>query len=310
MARATGACPYDGQVPRVALVVNPYSTEVTPRRVEAVIETLESRCELETWFTQRRGHARELAARAAGEADALVVYSGDGTYNEAVNGAAGLIPFGFIPGGGASVFPRALGIPRDPVKAARGAIEALEAGRTRAVTLGAINDRLFCCSAGVGFDAEVVRRVDARGRDRDGRRAGARAFLTSAFFALRETNFRLPPQLELVGVGRAALLVVVNGRPYTYAGKVPVKLTAAADFSLGLDFVAARTVPARAVPRLFVRLFRGTVDHDPLILWGHDLDRFEVRCDRPLPVQVDGEDLGDLSELVISARRGVLSVLW
>ena len=60
----------------------------------------------------------ELAAAAVDDADALVVFAGDGTYNEAINGAGGRSPFGFVPGGGASVFPRALGLPRDPVKAA------------------------------------------------------------------------------------------------------------------------------------------------------------------------------------------------
>ena len=39
--------------------------------------------------TEARGHATELAADAARDADALVVFSGDGTYNEAINGAAG-----------------------------------------------------------------------------------------------------------------------------------------------------------------------------------------------------------------------------
>ena len=104
----------------------------------------------------------------------LVVFSGDGTYNEAINGAAGKLPFGFVPGGGASVFPRALGLPRDPVAAAERAAEALDRGRTISIGLGRVNGRRFCFSAGIGFDAEAVRRIDRRGRDEDGRRAGQR----------------------------------------------------------------------------------------------------------------------------------------
>ena len=52
--------------------------------------------------------------------DAILVFSGDGTYNEALNAlsADGAVPFGFLPGGGRSVLPRALGLPRDPVEAA------------------------------------------------------------------------------------------------------------------------------------------------------------------------------------------------
>ena len=34
------------------------------------------------------------------------------------------------------------------------------------------------------------------------------------------------------------------------------------------------------------------------VLAGHDLDRFVVRCDQPVPLQVDGEDLGDVTEAV------------
>ena len=42
---------------------------------------------------------------------------------------------------------------------------------------------------------------------------------------------------------------------------------------------------------------------------GHDLDRIEVHCDRPLPLQADGEDLGDVENVVFEARRDAVSVL-
>ena len=42
---------------------------------------------------------------------------------------------------------------------------------------------------------------------------------------------------------------------------------------------------------------------------GHDLDRIVVRCDRPLPLQADGEDLGDVDKAVFEARRDAISVL-
>ena len=34
-----------------------------------------------------------------------------------------------------------------------------------------------------------------------------------------------------------------------------------------------------------------------------------VRCDRPLPLQVDGEDLGDVTEAVFEAERDAVTVL-
>ena len=45
------------------------------------------------------------------------------------------------------------------------------------------------------------------------------------------------------------------------------------------------------------------------IVSGHDLDRIVVRADLPLPLQADGEDLGDATEVVFEARRDAVSVL-
>jgi diacylglycerol kinase family enzyme len=45
------------------------------------------------------------------------------------------------------------------------------------------------------------------------------------------------------------------------------------------------------------------------LLYAHDRDRFEIRCDAPLPLQVDGEDLGDVEHAVFEAERGALAVL-
>ena len=45
------------------------------------------------------------------------------------------------------------------------------------------------------------------------------------------------------------------------------------------------------------------------VLAGHDLDRIEVRCDVPLPLQADGEDLGDVREAVFEAERDAVTVL-
>ena len=294
---------------RIVLIVNPYSSGVTRKRVAEVTETLARRAELVVRQTEGRGHATELAAAAVGEADALVVFSGDGTYNEAINGAAGQLPFGFLPGGGASVFPRALGLSRDPVVAAIRVVEALEQGRARSIGLGRVNGRRFCFSAGIGFDAEAVRRIDRRGRDGEGRRAGNVVFAATVVGVLLGSRFRIAPQLEIEGYGRAACLFVANGRPYTYAGPVAVTIAGEADFGAGLDFVAPKEIRPSAAPRLAMRGVRGTLRGDPRVLSGHDLDRFEVHCDRPLPLQVDGEDLGDVTEARFDAERSALSVL-
>ena len=67
----------------------------------------------------------------------VVVFSGDGGINEVLNGAPAGLPLGFLPGGGANVLARALGLPRDPAAAARQVADALESGRTRTISVGA-----------------------------------------------------------------------------------------------------------------------------------------------------------------------------
>ena len=291
------------------LIVNPYSTHVTGRRITEVSRVLGEHVELRTKFTQAPGHATELAAEAsAADVDAIVVFSGDGTYNEALNGADGTTPFGFLPGGGTSVFPRALGLPRDPVAAAQQVGLAVAQGRTRRISLGAVNGRRFSFSAGLGFDGEAVRRLDALGRDPGGARPGDGAFIRMIGRMLLERRARWDPQLEIEGVGRAAFVLVANCDPYSYAGSVPLHIAPEARFEDGLDFAAPKRVLARDVPWLLTAIVRGKA-YDTRVLRGHDLDRIVVHCDQPMPLQSDGEDLGDVNEVVFEARRDAIAVL-
>ena len=296
-------------VKRAVLIVNPYSTHVTGKRITAVERALREHVELETEFTQRPGHATELAAAFADSVDAIVVFSGDGTYTEALNGAVN-VPFGFLPGGGTSVFPRALGLSRDPVAAARSVGAALGEDRVRRISLGSVNGRRFCFSAGLGFDAEAVRRLDELGRGADGARPGDVAFMRLVTKMLVERRGRWEPSLEIEGVGRAAFVLVANGNPYSYAGSVPLRVAPDARFEDGIDFIAPTRVRARDVPRLAGYMVRGKGQLDASdVLSGHDLDRIVVRCDKPLPLQADGEDLGDVDEAVFEVKRDAISVL-
>jgi diacylglycerol kinase family enzyme len=296
-------------VPSLVLIVNPYSTGVEETRLAEVEAQLAKVAHVDRRVTEGPGHATAIAAEAADSADAVVVYSGDGTYNEAVNGAAGRLPFGFVPGGGASVFPRALGLDRDPVEAAATIATALADGRRRSISLGRVNGRLFLFSAGLGVDGEAVRKVDDRGRTEEGKRASNLVYAMTVVRTVIEHRLRLDPQLEIEGHGRAAFLFVANGHPYTYAGPVPFTLLRDAEFEQGLHFVAPREVRPLMVPGLVLHMFRGTSADDPNVLAGVDLDGLVVRCDQPLPLQADGEDLGDVIEATFVAERDALTVL-
>ena len=290
----------------VLLIVNAFASSVTEQRMRSVEASLELVGTVRTVLTERRGHATELAA---GGADAVVVFGGDGAVNEALNGLTRDVPFGAIPGGGTSVFARALGLPRDAASAAEHLAEAIAAGRTRRISLGRVDGRRFAFSAGVGFDAATVRRVDALGRAQDGKRPGDFAFGYELVRVLAAEHFRLEPALDVTGLGRAAAVFVANCDPYTYAGAIPLHIAPEARFELGLDVLAPVTVSAWTLPRVVRRLVTGKGPETEGVLYAHDIDRIEIACDRPLPLQADGEDLGDVEHVVIEAERDAVSVL-
>jgi diacylglycerol kinase family enzyme len=280
------------------LIVNPYASRVTPELAERVAQELGA---AQTVFTERAGHATDLAREA--DTDTVVVFSGDGGFNEVLNGARRGTLLGFVPGGGTSVLPRALGLPRDPVAAAR----AIAAGRQRTISLGRANGRRFGFAAGVGLDAELVRRMDARGRGEDGRRPGDLAFAWTAVKTLAERRVRFEPALEIAGHGRAAFVLVANADPYSYVGRLPLRLPRGARIDGGLDLLAPRVFRARHLPGAVRYILSGRTRLPLAHL--HDQDRIEVRCDAPMPLQLDGEDVGDATEIVFEAERGAVTVL-
>jgi diacylglycerol kinase family enzyme len=293
----------------VVLIVNPFASRVTERGLRDVEAALAPAGSVRTVLTRARGHATELAA-AETSADGIVAFGGDGVVNEVLNGLPDRMPFGAVPGGGTSVFARALGLPRDPAEAAARLADAAVARRTRTIGLGRVCGRRFAFALGVGLDAATVRRLEALGRAEDGRRPGDLAFVYELVRVLGARRFRLDPTLEVVGLGRAATVFVANCDPYTYAGSIPVHVAPEARFELGLDLVAPVSVTPLTAGRLIRYGFTGrgqTTAND--VVYAHDVDRIEIACDRPLPLQVDGEDLGDVEHVVVEAERDAIDVL-
>jgi diacylglycerol kinase family enzyme len=289
-----------------ALIVNPRASRVTPELTVAVERALAAGGEVDTLLTEGPRHAADLAAAAAHTYDRVYVFGGDGAFNEVVNGIDADVPVGFVPGGGTSVLSRALGLPRDPVACAR-----LLAGSAceRRISLGRVNGRRFTFSAGLGLDAELIRRIDDLGRH-DGKRPGDVAFVRALAGLLARRGGRLRPVMDVVDHGRVAFALVANCDPYTYVGALPVHVAPKARFELGLDLVAPRSVAPWQLPRLAAWAFAGRgQESSPHALYLHDLDEIQIECDVPLPLQVDGEDLGDVDAAHFEAERDALTVL-
>lgn len=291
---------------RRVLIVNPHASRVTDALTAAVAHELSAGGPVEQLHTERPLHARELAAGLGAGVDVIYVFSGDGGYNEVVNGVAPGPAVGFLPGGATSVLPRALGLPRNPVACAK---RIAHAERRRRISLGRVNGRRFTFCAGLGLDAELVRATDRLGRA-NGRRAHDVAFVRELRRLLDERQWRVEPAMTVRGHGRAAFVVATNCDPYTYASRFGLRATPEARFELGIDLVGPRRLGRAGFAKLgWSLLVHPTHQRSPDYLYLHDLDRAVVDCDRPTPLQVDGEDIGDVTEIVVESVRDALTVL-
>ncbi len=296
-------------MPDVLLIVNPCAARVTSSLTTAIEDILSVQATVRTRLTEFRDHATALCLEATG-VDAIVVFSGDGVFNEALNGLPRDVPIGLVPGGQTNVLPRALGLPRDPLQAARACADAIANHSGRSISLGRVNGRRFAFAAGLGLDAELVRRVDRIRWGRGGRAPGAHVFIAEALKLVVERRGKLDASLQIDGFGRAAFAIIANCDPYTYLGRLAVHVAPLAEFDGGLDLVAVRELRPRMIPKLLAYLlFSHGQTRDRAIAYGHDLDNIRITCEVPTPIQVDGEDLGNVREANISCERNAATFL-
>ncbi|MFZ5850283.1 MAG: diacylglycerol/lipid kinase family protein [Actinomycetota bacterium] len=304
---------------RALLVVNPAATATTPRTRGVILSALAHDLKVEVVETDHRGHARQLGRRATEEGlDLVLALGGDGTVNEVVNGLlthgphGGVPDLGVLPGGSTNVFVRALGLPRDPVEATGMVLTAVREGTRRTIGLGRAGPRWFTFSAGLGFDAEVVRAVEEhRG---EGRRSSPALYLREAvrvFF--RELDRSTPPlRLERSGlppVDGLFVAIVSNAAPWTFLGERPVNPSPAASFDLGLDLFGLRSLRTATTLRHVRQLIGGVTPHGPAVLALHDQTRFVLTADRPVAFQVDGDYVGTADRVEFQAFPGAIRVL-
>jgi diacylglycerol kinase family enzyme len=306
---------------RALLVVNPKATTTSERSRDVLVRALRSEVDLTVAYTRRRGHAMALARDAASDGvDLVVTLGGDGTVNEAVNGlmAAGSTAddrpgLAVVPGGSTNVFARAVGMPRDWADGASVILEALREERSRSVGLGRADDRYFTFCAGLGIDAEVVRRVE-RARYR-GRTSTPWLYLRSTLAQyFLETERRHPPvTLERPGeqpdIGLATI-IVQNATPWTYLGDRPVNPCPGASFETGLDVMAMRQLHVPSTARTVQQvLARSPRPHGKRVLNLHDLDAFTLRADHPMAFQLDGEYLGERDKIQFHSIPNALRIV-
>ena len=102
-----------------------------------------------TYITAEQGDAKNAVYQRAGEMDLVVCCGGDGTFNETVAGlveSGADVPIGYIPAGSTNDFAGSLGLPSDPVAAAKRIVN----GSEQYYDVGSFGGRYFTYVASFG----------------------------------------------------------------------------------------------------------------------------------------------------------------
>jgi diacylglycerol kinase family enzyme len=288
---------------RMLIIVNPYASTVSDRLRNLVVYALRGRYQVHAVDTEGRDHATVLCRQAAAEGyDVVVAFGGDGTFNEAANGLVGSdTPLCCLPGGRTNVWCRITGIPVDIVDATEHLLSLAHDWRPRRVDVGRVNDRHFLFSAGVGLDASVVEQVDAHPRLK--RRLGEWYYTWTGINTFRRYLMRPPrlrAQIDDRGVD-GVTAIVQNAAPYTYFGDRPVDMADGASPDSGaLSAIVLQRASLLDMPTIILRAFapglrvsgHRRVDSTDAV---HEMTVASAD-ERTLPLQVDGDYIGEVHE--------------
>lgn len=244
-------------------------------------------------------HARDEAVAAAEAGEAVAGMGGDGLIGVLAGVLCGAdVPLALLPRGRGNDLARVLGIPSDPVEAARVAVQ----GDERLIDVAEANGRSFVGIASYGVDSDANRIANEAKLLR-----GNLVYLYAALRALaewKEARFEVTVDGERHSF-RGSAVAVANSKAYgggMYAvphaelddGKLDVIVTTSALSKLGCA-------------KLVGRAFNGSHVTDPGLkfLRGREI---EIDADRPFEVYADGDPIADLPVRIRVAER-VLRVM-
>lgn len=242
----------------IVFILNPISGSASKAAIPQLIENRldKSLFTYEIRHTEYAGHASVIAREAADQgADIVVAIGGDGTVNEIGRALVHTqTAMGIIPCGSGNGLARHLQIPMDAGKA----IGILNACEIHELDYGIINDRLFFCTCGMGFDAFISMKFSE---------AGKRGPITYAENILKEGLKYKPETYEIedeTGTKRykAFLVSVANASQYGNNAYIAPQ----ASMSDGwLDVIIMEPFDMLEAPQVGIDMFNKTLDKNSKI---------------------------------------------
>lgn len=250
-------------------------------------------------FTEHAGHASEMALDAVRDGiETVVAIGGDGTINETARSLVGsTVKFGIVPMGSGNGLARHMQIPLD----LRKALECVRDGYYSAVDYGTVNDHIFFCTAGVGFDAKVSARFAEAGT------RGPITYLRSfvqlvgdykpSTYVIYTDDGRVKQRAFMIAIGNASQW---GNNAY---------ITPHASMSDGLlDVTLVKPMPLYEIPRMALQLFSRDLDKNPHIDYFRSRN-LRIIMPQPDVVHLDGEPMLMDGVLDVQIHAGQLSII-
>ena len=240
---------------RIIFVVNPISGT---QGKKAILKCIDERLDRSIYDysivkTEYAGHATQIAANAVREkVDVVVAIGGDGTINEIARSLVHTeTVLGIIPCGSGNGLARHLRIPMEP----KAAIDVINRGYELCIDYGKINNILFFCTCGVGFDAFISLKFADSGK---------RGLLTYLENTLHESLRYQPETYEIEneeGTVKYKAWLIACGNASQYGNDAYI--TPQASLTDGLmDVTIMEPFTVLDVPSLSFQLFNKTIDQN------------------------------------------------
>lgn len=283
-------------------IINPKSGTGSKDNIPALLAKAFSRTDIELYITYTKcaEHAYELAKNAVQEGvERVIAVGGDGTVNEIARGLVGSdTALGIIPKGSGNGLARALGLPMSAKKA----IEIVATGETDLIDCCSANDRLFFCTCGMGFDADVSAAFAE---------APFRGLLSYAKTAVERYISYKPSYYEVrLNDGRSIsqeAFVVAAANASQYGNNAHI--APSADMRDGLvDIVILRPFKMYELPQVTLQLFSKSLE-DNINQEFYQTSAATIIRQQPGVVHLDGEPVEMDAHIDIKVHPLVISVI-
>jgi len=286
----------------VLVIINPIAGVRPKDEIPPLVHQIMPKSEgfdVDIRFTERAGHASEMALEAVEKGiDTVVAIGGDGTINETGRSLVGsAVKFGIVPMGSGNGLARHIQVPLDLHKA----LECIKKGYYEAVDYGTVNDHIFFCTAGIGFDAEVSAKFAEAGTR--GPVTYLRSFMQligdykPSTYVIHTDDGRVKEKAVLIAIGNASQW---GNNAY---------ITPQASMTDGVfDVTIVKPMPLIEVPKLALQLFTRELDQNPNTKTFRS-SHLRIFMPHPSAVHVDGEPMQMEGIIDVQIHRKKLNII-